>query len=1081
MLPTAKKFSAAASILLIPGLLLAQQSASLSGTVTDASSAVVPSVAIRLVNTETGEAYAGVSNQGGFYSIPLIKPGNYELTAEAQGFKQFRQHGIKLETGIPASLDLRLEVGALTEAVTVEASVPLIRTETSSVGLVVPNHTIASMPLINRRAAQLARLSGFMVQVGTGSNFTMAGGRGNNAMWTIDGGNAQNILMGVATLSFDPPIEALEEFNVEISNYKAELGRTGGGMVQMTTKSGTNDLHGSLYEYIRNDALDARNFFSARKPVLRYNLFGASLGGPLRRDRTFYFYNYEGTRVKTQPTRIVNVPTAAEAAGDFSGQPTVIRDPLTGAPFPDNIVPSARMDGVGRAIASLYPAPNVPGARSRNNNYRINEPVDNPANNMVARIDHAFTTQVRAYARALMSWGYNDQGPIFPTPGVDTFHRRAETSYYNWSVTGLYPINPATIVEGRFTWDRRKFHNISGGIDKGLAAKIGLKGTNPRFSPQVSVTGLAGFGVGEHLRIQEPIRGDHVSNSLTHIRGNHSLKFGWEYRRSRNDDEWFGTAGGSFGFNPNATGDALAALLTGWVNNASRAEALLIRSRANTLGAFAQTDWKVSRRLTLNLGLRWDLDWPRFESTGNRQNSFERDLLNPVCGCPGALVWSGRGGRSKYAHNFDYNNFGPRFGFAYRATDKWIFRGGGAIIYVGQYDQATPLSVNIGFSIRGNFVSPDGGRTAALLLKDGLPPIPRPTEADLVPGFGAVPIGANPRLGVEFFEPQDRRVPYLEMFNFNIQRLLPWNMVLEVGYLGTLGHKLTAPGTRSINQVPPERIGPGNVQVLRPYPQYSDARVVAPTIGNSSYHAVNFRLEKRHSSGLQFSTNYTWSKLLDDIESRNELGGNAGDNAFANQYDRRADRGLSGNHIQHRVINSVVWELPYGRGRRITPGHAVVKLLLGGWTLGAIVEARTGSPFGVIENNPAGVYPTAATVRSNATGPYTRNTNWRNNVLSQTFFDTSPFIAPPPFSFGTLGRTVAIGSGAFIADLSILKDFHVGERHRLQFRCEMLNLANHPNFNLPAQERGAADFGRVNSLIEGNQARIIQLGLHYKF
>jgi len=317
--------------------------------------------------------------------------------------------------------------------------------------------------------------------------------------------------------------------------------------------------------------------------------------------------------------------------------------------------------------------------------------------------------------------------------------------------------------------------------------------------------------------------------------------------------------------------------------------------------------------------------WPRFESIDSRQNSFDRSLLNPVCNCPGALVWSGRGGRSKYAHNFDSNNFGPRAGFAWRVAKQWVVRGGGAIVYVGQYDQATPLVANIGFSIRGDFVSPDGGRTAALILRNGLPPIPPPTQADLVPGFGAVPIGQSPQLCVQFFEPDHRPVPYLETFNLNIQRTLTHNMVFEIGYLATLGHKLTAPGTRSINQAPLDRIGPGNAQVRRPFPQYADVRVIAPTVGNSNYHGVNFRIDKRYFAGLHFNANYTWAKLIDDVESRDELGGNAGDNAFANQYDRRADRGLSGNHIGQRIIGSVVWELPVGKDKPVNVQNLILK------------------------------------------------------------------------------------------------------------------------------------------------------------
>lgn len=1057
-------------------LLTAQQTATLTGTVRDATSAVIETASVRLVNLATGESFAGITTSAGLFTIPLIKPGTYELAAEAAGFKQTKQTGIRLETGANVRLDVVLELGALSESVTVEAAAPLLNTDNSSVGSVVRNSTIANMPLIDRRAAQLARLNGFVVQNGNGSNFAIAGGRGNNAMWTIDGGNAQNILLGVATLVYDPPVESLEEFNVEISNYKAELGRSGGGYVQMTTKSGTNELHGSVYEFLRNDRLDARNFFSSSKPVLRYNQFGASVGGPISKDRTFFFANYEGLRIRRQSTIIASVPTVAERSGDFSSLTNVVRDPQTGAPFPGNIIPTTQQDPVGAAIASLYPNPNVDGARSRNNNFRANQPIRTNTEVAVARLDHNFSLNDRIYGRFLVNETDTFNAPVFPVPGTDNYHSTSDNSFYSWSATWQHSFSPLTILESRYSWDRRKANALSGGSDLGLAARYGIRGTNDRFFPRINIPGLTGFGTTNHERLQVPIRGDHVTSTITTIRGAHTVKFGAEWRRSTNDDRWSGTGGGVFDFNQTATGDALASVLTGWALSGSRAEALLLRTRASAFGAFIQTDWKVSPKLTLNLGLRWDLDSPRRELVDNRQNSFDQFALNPVSGTPGVITWSGRNGLSSYAHNFDKNNFGPRIGFAYRATDKWVVRGGGGVLYVGQYDQATPIVANIGFGLRADVVSPDGGRTAGFLLRNGLPAAAEPSNDLLVPSYGSVPVGRNPALAVEFFEPAGRAVPYLYTYNFNIQRQLPGNAVFEIGYLSTLGHKLTAPGSRSINQVDPARIGPGNAQALRPYPQFSDVRVIAPTIGNSNYHGLNFRVDKRFSRGLQFNANYTWAKAIDDVESRDELGGNAGDNAFANQYDRRADRGLSGNHIGHRFIGSVTWDLPF----RARSGSAL-NHVIGGWSTSLIYEARTGSPFGVIENNAAAIYPTAVTVRSNAVKPYAANPNWRSNVLSESFFDTTSFVAPAQYTFGNVGRTVAIGPGAVISDLSVLKSFAAGEQHRIQFRLEMLNFLNRANFNLPNQSRGVANFGRIAGLINGNQARIIQLGLHYKF
>jgi hypothetical protein len=1053
-----------------------QQSATVTGTVLDGSAAAVNDAAVRLTNTQTGETSSTQSTGNGSFTLPLIKPGQYDLTVSATGFKQYKRSALTLETGTTVRLDAQLEIGATSESVTVEADAPLLSTDTSSLGSVVRNNTIANMPLSGRRAAQLVRLNGFVVQNGTGSSFAIAGGRGDNAMWTIDGGNAQNHLLGVATLNFDPPVESLEEFNVEVANFKAELGRTGGGFIQMTTRSGTNQFHGSAYEFLRNDQFDARNFFAARRPVLRYNQFGASLGGPIRRDRSFFFFNYEGIRNNRQNTILGNIPTAAELAGDFSANATAVRDPLTGAPFAGNIIPASRLDPVGSAIAQLYPAPNVAGAATRNNNFRVNQSVSNPTNVYVARLDHTFSERSRVYGRLLASNGNQTDAPVFPVPGVDPFHVNTFNSYYSVSATWQYNLTPTTIVENRYSYDRRKFINQSGGTGLGLAQRFGIRGTNDRFFPQFTITGLTGFGRAEHERVQVPVRGDHVTSNVTKIKGSHTWKFGGEFRKSRNDDVWSGQAGGVFTFNPTATGDALASLLLGWTNTGERAEAPLIRSRGNTFGGFIQDDWKVNARLTINLGLRWDLDWPRYEAIANRQNSFDRDAINPVSGTPGVITWSGRNGLSRYAHNFDTNNFGPRLGFAYRVTDKWIVRAGGATLFIGQYDQATPIVANIGFGARGNFDSVDGGRTAPFLLRDGLPPVAPLTEASLVPGFGAVRVGQTPRLAVEFFEPSNRAVPYLNSFNFNIQRQLPFQSVFEIAYLGSLGHKLGAPTSRSINQVPENLIATNtNPQVLRPFPQFSDVRVISPTIGNSNYHGLNVRLDKRQSRGIQFGFNYTWSKAIDDVRSRNELGGNAGDNAFGNQYDRAADRGLSGNHIGHRLISNATWQLPFQQGR------GLMRQAFGGWSTSLLFEARSGAPFGVIENNGAAIYPTAATVRSNALGAYQENVDWRANVLGQPFFNTGVFAAPARFTFGNTGRTVATGPGAVVADLSVLKDFRIAEGHRLQFRFEALNVINRANFNLPNQQRGNANFGRINSLVNGNQARVIQLGLHYRF
>ena len=1069
---------------------LAQTNATLTGTVSDGSGAVIPGAEIVIMNMETGESYTTATNETGSYTIPFIKPGTFELIVTTAGFKQYTREGIRLDTASAVRADAVMELGEVTESVTVEADVPLLKTENSSVGGVIKNRSIANMPLLGRRAAQLVRLSGFVVQRGNGSQFQIAGGRSNNAMWTLDGGSTQNILLGVASLNYDPPIEALEEMNVEVSNYKAEMGRSGGGFIQMTTKAGTNTFHGALYNFLRNDAMDSRQFFARNKQTLRRNQYGWALGGPIAKDRTFFFASQEFTTQRTANPRIENIPDPAETRGDFSGLGATIRNPVTMEPVPNNIIPMADLDPVGAAVATFWPTPNVEGRPSRSRNFQNNARNTNDNNTVSVRVDHTLNQRHRIYGRYVHNVGQSELFKGFwPTP-VHTAQRLNDFYYYNWSVTEISNVTNKLVTENRFTWNKRKWHPKITAKGMGLSQQIGFTGNNPEFFPGFGLAGgiqRIGRGGGQERR-QFPIRDNHIVSNWTYVSGQHTVKWGGEFRWSINDDVFLSQAGGSMNFNQNATGDSVAALLYGWVAGGSRQETFLIRSRANSMGLYVQDDWKVNSKLAFNLGLRWDFDTPRFEAIDNRQNSFDAAGNNPVCDCPGVITWSGRDARngSKYAHNFVYGNIGPRVGFSYRATDDWVIRAGASIVYIGQYDQATPIVTNAGFSIQGTFgtLRPTD---AAFLLRNGLPPVVEPTEADLVPGFGAVPIGDRPRFSPQFFEPERRPNPYLLTYNFNIQRRLPGDLLFEVGYLSTIGKKLTIPGSATQNQVHPsqihlvdsEGIAP---QVLRPFPQFSNVVMISPTFGDSEYHGVNFKLEKRYSNGIQFQTNYTWAKAMDNVEGRNELGGEDGRVPFADQYNRRIAWSVGGSHIAHRAIFSLVYELPMGQGRAVAFSSGVLNQVLGGWSLGTIVEARTGPPFSAYWGNASQVYPTAARVRADVSGDYQRNSSWRDNVRGEKFFNTSVFHRPARFTFGELGRNAFIAPGALRADLSIIKDIRMPwEGHTLQFRGEVINLPNRANFGLPVGNVQNRAFGNITGLTPGASGRILQLGLRYGF
>ena len=1069
---------------------LGQTNATLTGTVTDSTDAVIPAAEIVIMNMETGESYATATNETGNYTIPFIKPGTFELMVTTPGFKQYTRAGIRLDTASNVRADAVLEVGEVTESVTVEADVPLLKTENSSVGGVIKNTSIANMPLLGRRAAQLVRLSGFVVQRGNGSQFQIAGGRSNNAMWTLDGGSTQNILLGVASLNYDPPIEALEEMNVEVSNYKAEMGRSGGGFIQMTTKSGTNSFHGALYDFLRNDALDSRQFFARDKQTLRRNQYGWALGGPVAKDRTFFFGSQEFTKQRTANPRIENIPDPAETRGDFSGLGTQVRNPVTGDPVPNNTIPMSEQDPVGAAVARFWPQPNISGRPSRGRNFINNARNVNDSNTLSLRVDHTLSERHRIYGRYVHNIGQSELFKGFWPQPVHTAQRINNFHYFNWSVTEISNVTNKLVTENRFTWNKRKWHPVIAAKGLGLSQEIGFTGNNPEFFPGFGFAGgiqRIGRGGGQERR-QFPIRDNHIVSNWTYVSGRHTVKWGGEFRWSINDDVFLSTAGGAMNFNQNATGDSVAALLYGWVAGGNRTETFLIRSRANSMGMYVQDDWKLTSNLSMNLGLRWDFDTPRFEAIDNRQNSFDAGGHNPVCDCPGVITWSGRDARggSKYAHNFVYGNIGPRIGLSYRASDNWVIRAGASIVYIGQYDQATPVVTNAGFSISSQFgtLRPTD---AAFLLRDGLPPIVEPTEADLIPGFGSVPIGDRPFFAPQFFQPEGRPNPYLLTYNLNIQRRLPGDMLFEVGYLSTIGKKLTIPGSATQNQIHPSLVGmidsAGTApQVLRPFPQFSNVVMISPTFGDSEYHGVNFKLEKRYSNGIQFQTNYTWAKAMDNVEGRNELGGEDGRIPFADQYNRRIAWSLGGSHVAHRVIASVVYDIPIGQGRQIALSNGVLNQIVGGWSIGTIVEARTGPPFSAYWGNASQVYPTAARVRADATGPYARNSAWRNNVRGEKYFDTSVFQRPARFTFGNLGRNAFIAPGALRTDLSLIKHISMPwEGHTLQFRGELINLPNRANFGLPVGNVQNRAFGNITGLTVGASGRIVQLGLRYGF
>ena len=857
--------------------------ARVTGTVTDNTRGVVVGATVEAKNVDTGQTTSSLTNQSGVYSIAFLNPGQYELSCELTGFKRFTRSGLVLETGTTTTVNIELTLGQITESVSVSAEAPLIESESGAIGQLIENKAILNMPIQSRRSAALIRLMGnvsFRVEDGGEAipRFSMGGGRSLNQMWHLDGGVTQNMALGVAQLSLNPPNEALQEFKAIVNSYSAEFGRTGGGLILMTTRSGTNEFHGSAYEWLRNDVLNARTFFAAEKAPLRFNIFGASLGGPVIKNKTFFFYNYEGGRRRTGVTITRNVPRPAEVNGDFSARTDVrILDPTTrvgntpATPFPDNIIPQSRIDSVGRAFARFYPAPNQPGddpTRAPSNNYRANGSDQLNQDYHTARVDHQLSENDRAFARLSYVTAPEVVAAVMPEQAADERAGTRENRHANLVVSWQRTVRTTLINDFKYMYGNRMHINRGAGTGSGLNGQINLDGVEPTDLARLTVTGHSALGQTPHQRIQEPILTHQFTNGLLWMKGNHSLKMGFEWRYSSNKDDFRQTSGGLFNFTDRATNSGLASLLLGWTNNASLLQTDILETRTDYYGTYFQDDWKVTPNLTINIGLRWELDTPRWEKN-NRQSGFDATQINPVSGTPGVITFAGQDGVGKYAHDFDRNNFGPRFGFAYRVTKGTVVRGGYGVSYNGPYQGAVPNAWAQGFSLSGSFDSPDGGFTPALLFASGMPAI---TREPLTPGFGAVPLGRPVRTSPDYIE-HDHVAGYAQQWNLGVQKELRANVLVEIAYIANVGHKLGGPN-ENVNQIPlVDERGPAvQSQALRPFPQFGNVLNVSPDWGNSSYHSMNVKVEKRYSAGLSLLGNYTWAKFIDDVQSGSELG-----------------------------------------------------------------------------------------------------------------------------------------------------------------------------------------------------------------
>jgi hypothetical protein len=1128
----------------------------ITGTITDQSGAAVPNAKLTAIEESSNISSETQSDVRGAYSFPSLRPGTYRVEAEASGFRKLVHAAIEVRVNDRLEVNMTMLLGSLTESVEVTAAPPLVESQTGAIGNVIENRKISNLPLNTRNPFQLTLLSpgvipstAFGNAFNTSADFIINGNRGNTSEILIDGvTNSVPAANPIVVVSLFPSPDALEEFKVQTNGYAAEFGRSGGGIVNMVIKSGTNQFHGVVYEFVRNSQFDANDFFSNKAgrtlSSFKRNQYGFTAGGPIVRDKAFFFFNYEALRERSRNQLSGTVPTALERRGDFSQSrqtvgtacaPVQIFDPSTTRanpaggflrdPFPGNIIPANRIDKVGANIATYFPNPTSAGAACTGiNNFLSNKSNPSDTNEIDMKFDWAPGNRDKLTAglgwRSSTATPPNHYGNVAATSLTsDNMPARSMRLEYNRTQT------PTLLLQARFGITRlERYYGPPAPADFTLAglgfpSSLEQQMIKPIGFPVFSFTGYLGMGKGSQFLDQRGTSYTWDAN-LTRISGRHQIKAGMEYRINQSLEGVGSDTSGNYSFDrsftqgPNPTapavdrGNAIAGLLLGTTTNGQVGVLPKVLTSNPYMAFYLQDDFRVSSRLTLNLGLRWDVEKGRTERY-KQLSYFDFNAPSPIAqqvGIPnlhGGLRFVGVDGNPDRQFDTDWNNFAPRFGFAYSANPKTVIRGGYGIFFLPYIGAASGWASGInGFlSFTPMFSSADGLHPADLLSN----PFPKGLQLPTAPGTGLLTnygqdFGASGRDGAI---DRSARVGYSQQWNFNLQRELPGKISIEAAYVGNKGTKLTdGPLGPQLNQLTPEQLQLGNqllqlvpnpfqqyvqtgplsqptvtrAQLLRPYPQFQNLYDFRPALGSSIYHAFQARVEKRYSRGLTLLASFTGGKLIEDTSQT--VGFLGPSPTHQDVYNRRASRSVASQDISRRVVLSYVYDLPFGRGRAFGAHLArPVDLFVGGWQINGIVTFATGVPLAVstAQNNSQSF---SATQRPNVNGkdPNLGGGRSTDDRLAR-WFDTSVFTQPAPFTFGNAARVLpnVRADGIHGWDSSIFKNFPIREAMRVEFRAEMFNFTNTPVFALPGQVFGNAQFGVVSGL--ANSPRQIQFGL----
>ncbi|MBI5281576.1 MAG: TonB-dependent receptor [Candidatus Solibacter usitatus] len=1126
-----------AVLMLLAAVTVSGQSftASVVGNVTDSSGAAIPNVRIVAINTATNAKAEGRSDGTGRYVVAQVQPGVYTLEAAAAGFKKFVQSRVELAVGQQAKIDIGMAVGEITENVTVEATVSTIETTTSTIGKVVSNKAILNLPLNSRNIYSLIYLTpGVAGSIGNNYNsmsYSINGARASMMDTLIDGATASHpTVQGYSGISAFPSVDAIGEFKVLGANFQAEYGRTAGSVLNVVYKSGTNDFHGTAYEFLRNSKLDANTFYNNVRGLplssFKRSQYGGTFGGPVKRDRTFFMSSYEGLRQRNFSSRTSTVPTALERAGNFTqtfagaNNPVVIYDPWTTRAsgsafvrdaFPGNVVPAGRQDKVGQNYTKYYPQPNTQGAAYTNaNNYYNQGSSTLDIDQIDGRFDHSFTSNQRLFVR----YSYRNQDSL-PAVLWPAELKAAETTnnernrMHNGVIDYTATPNATTVlsVRGGLARSLYFYENLGLGFlasSLGLPAALDTAGGLSMF-PQLSASGYTTLGNQDNR--YNAFMTYTLAGSMTKLKGAHTLKAGYDGRLIRVNNRESRATSGTFAFtagftqgpNPNTAasnrGNSIASLLLGTGSSGSLIQSFKDAAAQSVYTAlYFQDDWRITKKLTLNLGLRYDLDTPRTERY-NRMNYFDPAARSPLAdkapgysNLRGGLVFVGVNGQPRTQYIMDTNNLAPRIGFAYQVAPKTTIRGGFGNIYAISLQQAHGTVGPFGFRTQTPWVSTIDGITPNYLVSN-----PYPAGFQATPGSSQ---GLLTQAGANIQAPvQETLTPYSMQWNFNVQRSLPGDILLEAAYVGTRGLQLSRndEGGLSLNQLDPKYMALGSqlnqtvdnpfygivnsgvlaaarisrAQLLRPYPQFTDVIPLYSTGASANYHSLQVSFSKRFSRGFQFEGSYTWAKAIQEALSH------------ADSYNMRASRSLADYDVAHRFVVSYIYELPFGKGRRFgADWKGLTNAVLGGWQFNGFTSVQTGTPLSISANNVAGLFNSRGLANNNGTSAK-RTGDIHDRLLK--YFDTSVFSQPAAFTFGnTQPSSPDLRSpGVRNWDLSLFKDFRITEKLQLQFRTEAFNALNTVRFGSPNTSVTSNQFGQIST--QANSPRQVQFGLKLLF